>query len=110
VAVGTLFPQAWIDGSTGPLRMDDWLGCGWRLLLKANSGATWTQAADHAHPHLELKVQALNSPEFKESSGVLAAWFDRMACQAALVRPDHYVYGVFSSPEDLQSALLALQP
>jgi len=110
VAVGTLFPQAWIERSTGPLRMDDWLGCGWRLLIKANSGPTWTKAADHAHPPLELKVQVLNSPEFKESSGLLASWFDRMDCQAALVRPDHYVYGVFSTAEELQAALLVLRP
>jgi 3-(3-hydroxy-phenyl)propionate hydroxylase len=29
-----------------------------------------------------------------EEDGVLAAWFDRHGCRAAIVRPDHYVFGV----------------
>jgi 3-(3-hydroxy-phenyl)propionate hydroxylase len=29
-----------------------------------------------------------------ELDGVLARWFDRYGCRAAVVRPDHYVYGV----------------
>ncbi len=109
-AVGTLFPQAWIEQATGPVRMDDLLGCGWRLLLQADADAAWTQAATHAHPNLQIQVQCLNAPGFQESSGVLASWFERMACKAALVRPDHYVYGAFDTPQDLKAALLKLQP
>ena len=109
-AVGTLFPQAWIEQASGPARMDDLLGCGWRLMLHADTDAAWTQAAAHAHPSLLLRTQALNAPGFQESNGVLASWVERMACQAALVRPDHYVYGVFNSAQDLQAALLALRP
>ena len=30
---------------------------------------------------------------FVETEGVLQRWFERHDCQAALVRPDHYVYG-----------------
>ena len=29
-----------------------------------------------------------------EHDGVIAAWFDRHGCRAAIVRPDHYVFGV----------------
>jgi hypothetical protein len=29
-----------------------------------------------------------------------------MACQAALVRPDHYVFGAFNSAQELQAALV----
>ena len=29
-----------------------------------------------------------------EEDDVLAAWFDRHDCRAAIVRPDHYVFGV----------------
>ena len=29
-----------------------------------------------------------------EENGVVARWFDRHGCAAAIVRPDHYVYGV----------------
>jgi len=109
-AVGTMFPQAWLERSAGPVRMDDWLGCGWRLLHLADTDATWNQAAARAHPALQLKVQGLQSSDFTEFSGVLASWFERMDCQAVLVRPDHYVYGAFNTAKDLQAALLALQP
>jgi 3-(3-hydroxy-phenyl)propionate hydroxylase len=80
------------------------------LLLNSDVDATWTQAAASAQPGLNLKVQRLNAPGFQESSGVLASWFERMDCKAALVRPDHYVYGAFHSAQDLQAALLALKP
>ena len=109
-AEGTLFPQAWIERPTGPMRMDDALGCGWRLFLHTPADETWTHAATFAHTDLQLTVQHLNAPGFTESSGVLSAWFDRMACQAALVRPDHYVYGAFATPQDLQRTLEALRP
>ncbi len=105
-AVGTLFPQAWIEQATSPLRMDELLGCGWRLMLQSDVDASWTHAASAAQPGLNLKVQRLNAPGFQESSGVLASWFERMACQAALVRPDHYVFGAFNSAQELQAALV----
>jgi 3-(3-hydroxy-phenyl)propionate hydroxylase len=47
---------------------------------------------------------ALDRRGWYETEGILAAWFRRHECSAALVRPDHYVYGVASSA----SALLAL--
>lgn len=109
-AVGTLFPQAWIDQTAGPVRMDDVLGCGWRVLLQATADPVWAQAATHAHADLQLKVQVLNAPGFRELDGVLSAWFDRMACKAVLVRPDHYVYGAYTAPQDLQVALQAIRP
>ena len=43
-----------------------------------------------------LKVVRIGAGEgcLREMDGVAAAWFARHACVAALVRPDHYVYGV----------------
>ena len=108
--MGSLFPQAWIEQATSPVRMDELLGCGWRLMLQSDVDATWTHAASAAQPGLNLKLQRLHAPSFQESSGVLASWFERMGCQAALVRPDHYVYGAFKNAQDLQAALLALKP
>jgi 3-(3-hydroxy-phenyl)propionate hydroxylase len=80
------------------------------LLLQSDVDTSWEQAAAAAQPSLRLKVQRLNAPGFQESSGVLASWFERMGCQAALVRPDHYVYGAFNNAQDLQAALLVLKP
>jgi 3-(3-hydroxy-phenyl)propionate hydroxylase len=39
---------------------------------------------------------------------VLQHWFERQGCTAALVRPDHYVYGVASSAPELAAQLEAL--
>ena len=103
-ARGTLFPQPWLmmdaarrggardagDATELPAprrRLDDALGNGWRLvcrthgLIAAPTLAAWP----------DLRISAL--PDLHEADGVLAAWFTRHACAAALVRPDNYVFG-----------------
>jgi 3-(3-hydroxy-phenyl)propionate hydroxylase len=80
---GTLFPQPRLEG--GEL-MDRRFGSGWRLVRDA-----WLAApaqVDH-----DVEVVALGEPGTREAEGVVAAWMQRHGCRAALVRPDHYVYG-----------------
>lgn len=102
-ARGTLFPQPWLAGSGGaPVRMDDAIGCGWRLVLAATAPAGMAATA-RALPWLTT-VQ-IDVAGFAETEGVLAAWFARQGVQAALVRPDHYVYGVASTADALQAQL-----
>jgi len=38
-------------------------------------------------------LRTLTLPDLNEADGVLAAWFHEHRCAAALVRPDHYVFG-----------------
>jgi 3-(3-hydroxy-phenyl)propionate hydroxylase len=83
-ARGTLFPQPWLQHAGQRVRMDDAVGTGWRLVLR-DAG----QAIESVVPGL----RSLSLPELNECDGVLAAWFDRHRCSAALVRPDHYVFG-----------------
>lgn len=45
----------------------------------------------------------------QDKDGVVARWMSRNACLAAIVRPDHYVYGVATTPEQLSRLLQALQ-
>jgi hypothetical protein len=40
-----------------------------------------------------------------ERDGVVANWFDRHRCVAALVRPDHYVYTGLKSLDELRPVL-----
>ena len=85
-ARGTLFPQPWtrIDGSSR--RLDDWLGAGWRLFTLSRPAT---------------RIDADGLPDFRtialadiaEVDGVLETWFEKQDCTAALVRPDHYVFG-----------------
>lgn len=106
-ARGTIFPQPWLLVGGDKQRMDDVLGCGWRLILAPHADAALRQQARVlAQPGLTLAL--LGSPEFTEAEGVLLRWFERHGCAAALVRPDHYVYGVASSAQELQAQLAAL--
>ena len=104
-AHGTLFPQPWIRTSVGRRLLDSVAGNGWRLVVDARNAPDLTadvranltrsgirlirvcsaDAADQAGPDAVV-----------EEDGALAGWFDRHACRAAIVRPDHYVFGVAS--------------
>ncbi len=106
-ARGTIFPQPWLMVDGEKQRMDDVLGSGWRLVLDQHADAALRQQARvHARPG--LTVVQLGTPGFSEAEGVLARWFERHACRAALVRPDHYVHGVASDAQELSAQLAAL--
>jgi 3-(3-hydroxy-phenyl)propionate hydroxylase len=38
-----------------------------------------------------------------ESDGLLEDWFESTAAIAALVRPDHYVFGIARQPAELEA-------
>ena len=80
---GTLFPQPRLTG--GEL-MDRRCGTGWRLVLDAT-------LAPRALTEPGVSQVALADEATRETEGVVAAWMQRHGCHAALVRPDHYVYG-----------------
>ena len=58
-------------------------------------GAATTRCA-HAAPRRRRHHAAATSARaaLRETEGVVAAWMRRHRCHAALVRPDHYVFGV----------------
>ena len=58
---------------------------------------------------MHVTTLRLNAPGFAEADGVLAGWFIRHRCAAALVRPDHYVYGVACDAQQLLTLLDRLQ-
>jgi 3-(3-hydroxy-phenyl)propionate hydroxylase len=84
-ANGSLFPQPWLRRNGSPVLMDHVMGTGWRLALAAD--------APVPPPIAGLTVMRLDD-ELVEVDGVLANWMCRHECVAALVRPDHYVFGV----------------
>lgn len=92
---GTLFPQPRLEG--GEL-MDQRFGSGWRLVLDAS-------LAMPADVDEEVTVVALDAPGIRETEGVVSAWMLRHQCRAALVRPDHYVYGTAADAAGVASLL-----
>ncbi|MDM0046669.1 bifunctional 3-(3-hydroxy-phenyl)propionate/3-hydroxycinnamic acid hydroxylase [Variovorax dokdonensis] len=91
-ARGALFPQPSIDGRL----MDEVAAHGWRLVLVpgVDVGAAFAEFAGKAPAG--VRVVALGATD--DAEGVATGWFRRMECVAALLRPDHYVFGVARTP------------
>lgn len=106
---GTIFPQPLISLSDGQhVRMDDILGTGWRVVLSTEADGAFAVACEHHHLS-SLTLAQLGTPQFSEVEGVLAHWFQKAQVKAAIVRPDHYVYGVSQTAQELASQLNALK-
>ena len=106
-ARGRLAPQPWLMHGDGTrVRMDHLVGTGWRLLLSADAARDDLAEAGRSLALRTLRL-GTGSGAHAEAEGVLAAWFDEHLCQAALVRPDHYVFGTASGSIDDIRGLLA---
>ncbi|MBI2770995.1 MAG: bifunctional 3-(3-hydroxy-phenyl)propionate/3-hydroxycinnamic acid hydroxylase [Burkholderiales bacterium] len=103
-AAGTIFPQPWIEQGATRRRLDDLAGRGWRLVL-APGLAPDVEAAQFPG----LTIVAVDSSGWREADGVAARWFVQQQCVAALVRPDHYVFGVAATGGDIAALLDAAQ-
>jgi 3-(3-hydroxy-phenyl)propionate hydroxylase len=99
-ARGSLFPQPWLQEGAARRRMDDIAGHGWRLVLAAGQVDTVPAAIWPG-----LRVVGLGATGWTEVEGVAAAWFQRHECVAALVRPDHYVFGVARTAGEVEGLM-----
>ena len=101
VASGSLFPQPWIETAEGERRLDEIAGAGWRIVWDGRHAPALDWAGGRSI--------AVGGDGVQERDGVLAGWFDRHGCVAAIVRPDHYVYGVLRSAAESGPALASLR-
>ena len=108
-ALGTIFPQPWMVQGASRQRLDELAGRGWRLVM-----APGVALDAEASRFPGLTAVDMDSPAWQEADGVVARWFAQHQCAAALVRPDHYVFGVAAHGESiaalLNAALGQLQP
>lgn len=98
-AEGTLFPQPFVRVEDGWARMDRVTGGGWRVFLApdaADAPGAWRIGPEGSGAALV------------ERDGIAAAWFARHRVAAAIVRPDHYVYGVAADRDGLATLRAAL--
>lgn len=94
-AQGTLFPQPEIMTPAGQqVLLDEHTGCCWRLVVDDTLAD-----ADLKTPG--IKLVHLGPGGLIETQGVVAAWMRRHECHAALVRPDHYVFGIAANHDEL---------
>jgi 3-(3-hydroxy-phenyl)propionate hydroxylase len=114
-ANGTLFPQPWVRSEAGRQLLDAACGTGWRLVLDGGNRIAAVSAIDDQAHDLGMQVIRITtarSPATEgmavEESGVVARWFGRHACAAAIVRPDHYVFGVTADAPSLSAMMSEL--
>ena len=101
-ANGTLFPQPRVKAKGRSLLLDDVAGHGLRLILGAN-GDAGKVAASEPVKLCGAQVVQVGGMGWPEEDGIVAAWFARHGAVAALVRPDHYVYGIASTLEGIDA-------
>jgi len=107
-ARGTIFPQPMLELADGRcVRMDEVYPAGWQIIFSAQAGEEFFQAAKKHHLP-SVQVAQLGTAQLKETEGVLSDWYAKHAVIAAIVRPDHYIYGVYSHAMELADALEAL--
>ena len=115
-ANGTLFPQPWVLTAGSRQLLDAVCGAGWRLVLRGGSALAQSHAIATAAAEMGLRLIGIVAADHdagpdvvSEESGVVTSWFARHACVAAIVRPDHYVYGVAADEAALAAMLSGLK-
>ncbi|MBB4369787.1 3-(3-hydroxy-phenyl)propionate hydroxylase [Bradyrhizobium sp. cir1] len=109
-ARGTLFPQPRIPRGATTGLLDEVTGPGWRLFIDGRSNDAVSMLSLCA-ACADISVTAIapagaGRPNvLEETEGVLASWFDRHGVVAAIVRPDHYVFGTARNATELGDLL-----
>lgn len=107
-AIGTLFPQPRIRHGAGTALLDSVCGTGFRLVTDAAS-APLSEAIVQALRQLGITSIAMGEGHVVECDGVVANWFSRHGCVAAVVRPDHYVFGISRNAQGVPGLLADLR-
>lgn len=115
-ARGLLFPQPSIVDGLSERLLDTFTGPEWRLILDGRRIRTEEgEALAKAINRIVVKAvvpqgeeDAGDPAKLREKDGVLAAWFDRHGAIAAIVRPDHYVFGAAQDVEALRRLITDL--
>jgi 3-(3-hydroxy-phenyl)propionate hydroxylase len=101
-ANGTLFPQPRVKADGKSMLLDDVAGHGLRLMLGADADSGQIAALESVK-RCGAQVVQVGGKGWPEEDGIVAAWFARHGAVAALVRPDHYVYGVATTLEGINA-------
>jgi 3-(3-hydroxy-phenyl)propionate hydroxylase len=109
-AQGTLFPQPMVLHGGAPCLLDKITGPGFRVVIDGRrSDVPSLMALCAAYPELAGTGIAPSgtgaSGVLEETDDVLAGWFDRYGVAAAIVRPDHYVFGTAQHAAELDDLL-----
>jgi 3-(3-hydroxy-phenyl)propionate hydroxylase len=116
---GDIFMQPWVRSGTSYVRLDDMLSPSFLLVVESTDMLSWPNEGswqDLRRLGCQVVVfgDASSSGDVdalyvQERDGLVAAWLGQLGARAALVRPDHYVFGCAVDAETLNDlvALLA---
>lgn len=112
-ANGTLFPQPFVYAPDNQLHLlDDLTATGWRLVYNGRSGhrpaliyQTIATISITPGPAAHPLPASTHGFSVIERDHIISNWFAKYRCHAALIRPDHYVYGVAETPDDIANLL-----
>ena len=107
-ANGTLFPQPMLRRPGADVLLDEIAGSGLRVILGAALAPDCGTIGDLARQIGATVVRFDAAGGLQESGDVLAGWFEKHTCAAAIVRPDHYVYGVAATARALERQMRAI--
>ena len=110
---GTVFPQPWIDGDGARCLLDEAAGTGLRIILNEEFPALtpeqvrYVERVDGHAIRLTSASRAASDSTiaYVEFDAVARRWFHANSCGAAIVRPDHYVFGAASDSHALTELL-----
>jgi 3-(3-hydroxy-phenyl)propionate hydroxylase len=100
-AAGQILPQPRIDVEGTLVRLDDATRHGFVLVAQPSAAAAIAADRDATAALTGMKtaivsVGGTDEDVLRDTTGVLASWLEERDAVAALVRPDHYVYGTAS--------------
>ncbi|WP_298107826.1 bifunctional 3-(3-hydroxy-phenyl)propionate/3-hydroxycinnamic acid hydroxylase [Bradyrhizobium sp.] len=112
-ARGSLFPQPQITIAGKTCLLDQVTGPGWGVFIDGRSRdapSLMSLCAGNSEMAAAAIAQGSGSApsQLEETDGVLGDWFDRHGVSAAIVRPDHYVFGTTRNAQELGELLREL--
>ena len=100
-ARGTLFPQPLVRHQGGTALLDRVCGTGFRMVIEAGAAPGLAAQARAAG----ITPILIGPGHIEECESVVANWFARHGCIAALLRPDHYVFGTAANAAEAAALL-----
>lgn len=108
--VGSLGPQARIRLTDRSGLADDLLGHGrWQLISTRDANSVLSAATRAFIEDLDVACLWFGRGGAEDSDGVYAKWFADNRIEAAILRPDFYVFGVAKSVEEIEALVLELR-
>lgn len=108
--IGSLGPQARIRLGQRTSLADNILGHGrWQLLCRKDPRSSLSMTTQNIIDDLNIACVWFGDGGAEDLEGVYKNWFNRYDIEAALVRPDFYVYGVAKTLSDIDALFIELR-